>query len=162
MNEIPMPAQAETEADFLSMPGHLLRRCHQISVAIFLEECRAVDLTPLQYSALAALDRFGPMDQARLGGVTALDRTTILVVLGKLAERGLITRSQSEKDRRSRIAAISQAGRELLQRVLPNVLAVQERILAPLSARERSQIVTLLAKLADENNTLSRAPHRLP
>jgi len=162
MNEQPSPATDEIEADFLSMPGHLLRRCHQISVAIFLEECRAFDLTPLQYGALAALDRFGHMDQASLGGVTALDRTTIVVVLTKLEERGLITRTQSDKDKRSKIVAISEAGRGLLRQALPSVLAVQERILAPLSVRERSQIAALLTRMADENNTLSRAPHRLP
>jgi hypothetical protein len=36
------------------MPG-LLRCCHQIGVAIFLEECRAFDLTPQQFGVLAVL-----------------------------------------------------------------------------------------------------------
>ena len=87
---------------FLDMPGYLLRRCHQIAVAIFLEECRDFDLTPLQYVTLAALDRFGSMDQVTLGGVTALDRTTILGVLRKLEERALITRTTSDKDKRAK------------------------------------------------------------
>ena len=35
--------------NFENMAGHLLRRCHQIAVAIFLDECAAYDLTPLQF-----------------------------------------------------------------------------------------------------------------
>jgi DNA-binding MarR family transcriptional regulator len=158
--ETSLPEEAET--DFLSMPGHLLRRCQQIGVAIFLDECRAFDLTPLQFSILAALDRFGAMDQARLGGVTALDRTTIVVVLTKLEERGLTTRSQSAKDKRSKIVDITDDGRATLRQVLPSVRTVQERIFSPLTPRERTQLIALLSKIADENNVHSRAPHRLP
>lgn len=161
MNEQAAPLADETD-DFLSMPGHLLRRCQQIGVAIFLDECRAFDLTPLQYSTLAALDRFGDLDQVSLGGVTALDRTTIVVVLTKLEERGLTMRSPSSRDKRSKIVAITDVGRALLRQVLPSVRTVQERILAPLSLRERTQLVALLAKVADENNAQSRAPYRLP
>lgn len=150
------------EADFLSMPGHLLRRCHQIGVAVFLEECRNFDLTPLQFSVLAALARFGAMDQAGLGRVTALDRTTVLVVIGKLAGRGLVTRTQSTEDKRSKIVDVTDEGRELLARVLPHVAHAQERMLEPLGARERGQLLALLAKMAEGNNRLSRAPHRLP
>lgn len=35
------------DMSFLDMPGHLLRRCQQIAVAVFLEECRAFDLSPI-------------------------------------------------------------------------------------------------------------------
>ncbi|WP_202310850.1 MarR family winged helix-turn-helix transcriptional regulator [Mesorhizobium sp. L-8-10] len=149
-------------ASFLAMPGHLLRRCHQIGVAVFLDECRAFELTPLQFSTLAALDRFGSMDQASLGGVTALDRTTIIVVLTKLEERGLITRAPSRKDKRAKIVAITEAGRKVVREVMPSVLSAQERMLAPLNAREKAQLLALLGKMAEGNNRLSRAPHRFP
>lgn len=159
----PTTEEPLTEEDsFLGMPGHLLRRCHQIGVAVFLDECRAFDLTPLQFSVLSALGGFGPMDQARLGGVTALDRTTIIVVLTKLEERGLVTRVPSEKDKRAKIVAITEAGRRTLADVLPSVREAQKRMLAPLNGRDRAQLLALLRKMADGNNSLSRAPHRLP
>ncbi|WP_011582874.1 MULTISPECIES: MarR family winged helix-turn-helix transcriptional regulator [Chelativorans] len=147
---------------FLDMPGYLLRRCHQIAVAIFLEECRDFDLTPLQYVTLAALDRFGSMDQVTLGGVTALDRTTILGVLRKLEERALITRTTSDKDKRANIVAITEDGRRTARAALPNIQEVQKAILSPLNGHERARLLKLLKKLADGNNGLSRAPYRLP
>lgn len=158
----PKSDEAAGEGSFLAMPGHLLRRCHQIGVAVFLDECRAFDLTPLQFSVLSALDGFGPMDQARLGGVTALDRTTVIVVLTKLEERGLVTRVPSKKDKRAKIVAITEAGRRTLADVLPSALEAQKRMLGPLNGREQAQLLTLLRKMAEGNNSLSRAPHKLP
>lgn len=154
--------EIEKPVDFLSMPGHLLRRCQQIGVAVFLEECRAFELTPLQYSVLAALNRFGPMEQVNLGGVTALDRTTIIVVLTKLEEAGMLTRARCEKDRRAKIVTLSEGGQRMVEAVRPSVIEAQQRMLAPLNMRERDQLVALLKKMADGNNALSRAPHRLP
>ena len=67
--------------DLGNTPGHLMRRCQQIAVSVFLDECRSYDLTPLQFAVLAALLKGGPEDQVRLGGSLALDRTTISVVV---------------------------------------------------------------------------------
>ena len=36
-------------------PGYLIRRLHQIHVALFQKECAAFEITPLQYSLLTAL-----------------------------------------------------------------------------------------------------------
>ena len=36
-------------------PGYLIRRLHQIHVAIFLEECADHGITPVQYAVMTAL-----------------------------------------------------------------------------------------------------------
>lgn len=148
--------------DIYNMPGHLLRRCHQIAVAVFLQECRAFDLTPLQYGVLVRLAHYGPMDQVTLAGLTALDRTTVAVVLKKLAQRGLAGRRRSDSDRRSMQVGITAQGLDLLARAQPAAEAAQARIVAPLSAQERTLLVRLLSRIARENNALSRAPQRMP
>lgn len=144
--------------DIEQMPGNLLRRCQQIAVALFLDECNAYDLTPLQFAVLSTLASRGAQDQVTLGGATALGRTTITVVVRKLEERGLLGRDKSARDQRSKIVSITAAGLELVQAVLPAVGVVQQRILAPLSEAESAQFLALLAKLADANNSYSRAP----
>ena len=40
-------------------PGFLIRRLHQIHVALFMEECAAESITPVQYSILTALEHMG-------------------------------------------------------------------------------------------------------
>ena len=146
----------------LDMPGHLLRRCHQIAVAIFLDECQAYDLTPLQYVALTALAAHGALDKAAIGGVAALDRTTVAVVVRNLEARGFVSTRPSEQDRRATLIEITAKGRALLSSVGAEVANAQDRTVAPLAPAERAELMRLLRKIADGNNLLSRAPRRTP
>ncbi len=155
-------ANANAKYAVPDMPGHLLRRCHQISVGIFLDECQAFDLTPLQYVALATLASYGPLDKARIGGIAALDRTTVAVVVRNLEQRGFVTARPSEHDKRARLIEITHEGHRLLSSVRENVENAQERTVAPLSQLERAEFMRLLRKIADENNLLSRAPRKTP
>ena len=145
---------------FERMPGHLLRRCHQIAVAIFLEECASFDLTPLQFAVLDSLLHDGPQDQVTLGGRAALDRTTISLVIRKLEERRLLTREKSAQDQRAKIVTITAAGKYLVNEAQRAVETAQRRIVAPLDDAETRQLLELLQKLADGNNALSRAPEK--
>jgi DNA-binding MarR family transcriptional regulator len=103
-------SQGDIFAEVQTTPGHLLRRFQQIAVSMFLKECREYDLTPLQYAALAALSVSDPLDQVTLGGMIALDRTTISVVIRNLEARELVVRETSTRDRRSKMIRISPAG----------------------------------------------------
>lgn len=146
----------------VEMPGHLLRRCHQIAVAIFLDECHAYDLTPLQYVTLSALATQGRLDKADIGGATALDRTTVAVVVKNLETRGCVVTRPSEYDRRAKLIEITDKGRSLLSSVQREVVNAQKRTVAPLTRNERAELMRLLRKIADGNNLLSRAPRRAP
>ena len=158
----PTPAPTSSPLSEASvLPGNLLRRCHQISVAIFLRKCEAYQLTQLQYIILCALEEKGPIDQITLGGATALDRNTVAVVVRKLEERGLVTRQRNPKDRRSMQVTLTKDGIRLRHDVEPAVAEVQKEILAPLSESERETLCRLLQTLADENNHLSRVPINL-
>lgn len=141
-----------------ALPGNLLRRCHQISVAIFLRKCEAFQLTQLQYVMLSALEELGSLDQVTLGRQTALDRNTVAVVVRKLEDRGLVSRRRNPEDRRAMQVTLTEAGRELRAKVEPLVEEVQEEILAPLPPDEQETLCRLLKRIADENNHLSRVP----
>jgi DNA-binding MarR family transcriptional regulator len=154
------PAEAGAFAEITEMPGHLLRRCQQIAVSIFMQECEGSGLTPLQYVALSAVDHHGELDQNRLGGLVALDRTTIGKVVTKLEERGLVARRRSTDDRRFNAITCTPAGRALLAEVRPAVEAAQARILTPLAPDEQARFLGYLMRVAEGNNAQSRAPLR--
>lgn len=103
----------------------------------------------------------GASDQITLGGYTALDRNTIAVVVRKLEERGLITRHRNPEDRRSMVVKLTKEGEALREAVEPAVEEVQSDILAPLNAEEQQVLLSLLQKIANDNNHLSRVPVRL-
>ena len=68
-------------------PGFLIRRLHQIHVALFQEACGEFEVTPLQYSLLSALAARETADQTTLAADIALDRTTTTGALKRLAAR---------------------------------------------------------------------------
>jgi len=139
-------------------PGHLMRRSQQIAVALFFEELDGFSITPPQYASLVAImDRPG-VDQRRLADLVAIDRSTIGVMLQRLEKKGLILRVTPEADQRVRRLFITAPGRDLLVRSRKAIERAQQRILAPLSPRERSEFLRMLTKLVQLNNDSSRVP----
>src|ERR1700730_18074173 len=94
--------------------GFLIRRLHQIHVALFQKKCAAFDLTPLQYSLLTALARCGTADQTTLAAEVMLDRTTTTGALKRLQSRKFIERAVHSRDRRGQSLRPDKAGGNLL------------------------------------------------
>lgn len=146
--------------DLYQKPGHLIRRCQQIAVAIFVDECKKFNLTPVQYALLSAMQDLEETDQITLAGIVALDRSTTGNVLNRLEERGLVQRTVNENDKRTKLITITAQGRKLLKSVHPAVNHVQDILLAPLSEKEKTAFLKALKKIANANNEMSRAPQR--
>ena len=143
------------EADFSEMPGHLIRRAHQLAVAEFMEATRAHDVTPVQYALLAALAQSPEdVDQVTLAQRAALDTSTAASTLDRMEAKGWIERRTDPNDRRRRVLHITRAGSGFIKRVAKDVGTAQGRILAPLTASEREMLCVLLKKMgAKSENT---------
>jgi MarR family transcriptional regulator, lower aerobic nicotinate degradation pathway regulator len=139
-------------------PGYYIRRLHQISVAIFLQETDAFGVTPVQYATLQVVGDQPGIDQRTLAGAIGLDVSTIGGVVNRLESRGLLVRSTTAEDRRVRQLNLTKAGRDLLAKIVPSMLKAQQLILKPLNKTQRAEFLRMLRTLVDENNELSRAP----
>jgi DNA-binding MarR family transcriptional regulator len=146
--------------ELYAQPGHLIRRAQQIAVALFMEECAAVDLTPVQYAALVAIREHPGIDATRLSALVAFDRSTVGSVLERLEARKLIERYASADDKRIKLIKTTAAGASLTERAEAAVLRAQQRILKPLKPADRAKFMALLAQLVEMNNEVSRAPQR--
>ena len=144
--------------DFHTMPGHLIRRAHQISIAIFMEECADHNVTPVQYACLSEIARQPGVDATRLASAVAFDRSTLGNVLERLEGKGWVDRRPSPDDRRVKLLHITEAGEQLLDAIEPAVAATQKRLLKPLSAADRKLFMRLVSELVEGNNDVSRAP----
>ncbi|HEY3599876.1 MAG TPA: MarR family transcriptional regulator [Paraburkholderia sp.] len=156
-------AQAAQESEWRhtaleARPGFLIRRLHQIHVALFIEECAPEGITPVQYSILTALDQMGPSEQIVLSRAVGLDRANTADVIGRLAERRFIQRRGSRTDKRKKVAELTDIGRALLARLEVGVERAHERTLAALPAKDRAQFMQYLVQLVETNNELSRTP----
>jgi DNA-binding MarR family transcriptional regulator len=132
---------------FSRLPGHLIRRVHQVSTAYFADECG--DLTAVQYAALVAIGAHPGIDATRLSAIIYFDRSTIGDVLDRMEGKGWILRDSTPSDKRIKRLTLSPAGRTVLQQVEPGIHRVQARLLAGLTAAEARTLVRLLAKMAD-------------
>ena len=141
-------------------PGYLFRRMQQIAVAIFMEECRAYDLTPVQYAALVAIRTHPGIDATRLSAVIAFDRSTLGSVIERLQAKQLIEREPAAEDKRVKLLHLTRAGAALLRDIIPSVDRAQARMLQPLKAADRKTLLALLTQLVDLNNEASRVPLR--
>lgn len=143
---------------FYSRPGHLLRRLNQIAIAIFIEETTDTDLTTVQYAALKMAQEIPNIDQASLSSMIAIDKTSMVKVLDRLAEKGLITRTRSQTDRRSNLLNVTEAGLAVLRQVDSVIDRIEQRILAPLNKFDQTKFLKMLTQLVHVNNSYSRAP----
>ena len=141
-------------------PGYLFRRTQQIAVAIFMEECRPFDLTPVQYAALIAIHTHPGIDATRLSAVIAFDRSTLGNVIERLEAKKLIERKPSTEDKRVKLLYLTKAGAALLRDITPSVDRAQARMLQPLKPADRKTLMALLEQLVDLNNEASRVPLR--
>jgi len=139
-------------SDLSKMPGHVIRRLHQRSTAVFQERMRAVgqDVTSVQFAALDTLRRFPGIDQATLAQMIAYDRATIGGVVKRLEQKGFIERPVAKEDRRARTLRLTAAGDATLSALIPVVSGLQADILDRLTDSERGLFIELARKsLAD-------------
>src|SRR6201986_3968991 len=117
-----MPSKTALTMDAVyGKPGYLFRRMQQIAVAIFVEECKAFDLTPVQYAALVAIRTHPGIDATRLSAVIAFARSTLGSVIERLETKGHIERKPSPEDKRIKLLYLTKAGGALLRDIMASV-----------------------------------------
>ena len=141
-------------------PGYLFRRMQQIAVSIFVEECRAYDLTPVQFASLVAIRTHPGIDATRLSAVIAFDRSTLGSVIERLEAKGYVERKPGREDKRVKLLHLTKPGAALLREIMPSVDKAQARMLQPLKPADRKTLLALMVQLVDLNNESSRVPLR--
>ena len=133
--------------NFGEAPGHLIRRAQQVAVAIFMEETATFDVTPVQFAILNALMEDPGEDQITLSGRVAFDPATFGSVIGRLEAKGWVKREADAGDKRRKLLWTTPEGEGIALKMKRAVSRAQQRIVSPLSAKERAQLASLLRKL---------------
>jgi DNA-binding MarR family transcriptional regulator len=111
------------------------------------------DLSPSLSSALAAIDRHGPVTPSELADHERVQRPTATRVIARLEELGLVDRAPDPGDRRSSLISASVAGRTLLRRQRSRKNQYLARRLAALDADEVATLeraAAILERMLDE------------
>jgi DNA-binding MarR family transcriptional regulator len=138
-------------------PGFLLRRAHQISAAVFENECRELALTPAQFGVLTVVNAHPGMGQSSLARALGFDKVTVLRVLRGLESRGLVARAPAPDNKRNVSVALTGEGAAMLARAQKPAEKAYKRLLAPLDKAQQAQLVELLQLLTGELEDDARA-----
>jgi DNA-binding MarR family transcriptional regulator len=123
------------------------------------------DISYVQFQLLARLaSAHGPLTMTELADGVVYSRSGLTYQAGLLAGRGLINRSPSPADERSTAVTITEAGRALVEHVLPGHIEVVSRLLLePLSREDLEALTGLLIPVRDHMRATpprSAAPRR--
>lgn len=132
---------------FYGRIGFMLRRCHQASISVFIEECARFDLTPTQFGVLCCLRLSPDIDQIGVARALGLDRSTAGSVIERLVNRGMIERIVDKQDRRKRALKLTGKGEKIHREAEPAAFAAHERMLQDLTGPEIETLLHLLRKL---------------
>lgn len=149
------------ERDFGLSPGFLIRRLHQIHIALFAEECAALEVTPAQYSVMSVIFAQPGMDQSAIAEEVGVDRATLASVVARLEAAGFLRRIISRTDRRQKLLSLTPRGKTILAKMQAPVLRAHERTMEPLPPEERVLFLKLISQLVDGGNDYGRAKLRL-
>jgi DNA-binding MarR family transcriptional regulator len=139
-------------------PGFMIRRAHQIAVALFLEETGELKITTTQYGILFLLEHRPGIDQVTVAKLLGLDRSTTGMVVNKLERAGLIGRGTVTRDRRRRSLHLTRAGEKMLAHLAAPAKRAQARVLSALPPGERMVFLDMLDKLTRGHNGTTRVP----
>ncbi|HEY0442763.1 MAG TPA: MarR family transcriptional regulator [Candidatus Limnocylindrales bacterium] len=132
---------------------HTLQRITRLSLlqaASFARAFAPYGVSFGEYLVLAALRRAGPpyrMNPTGLFNAIILSSGAMTNRLDRLEAMGLVEREPDPDDRRGRLVALTDRGRELADAAQLAHLENEERLLSGLDADEREQLAGLLRKL---------------
>ncbi len=138
-----MPADLSRRAGFLfvQMGTHAHRR--------FAERLAGLGLHPRHFGMLSHLAAAEGQSQQALAVALGIHRSAVVALVDDLEHRGLAERRRDLADRRAYTLFLTPTGRELLAELERAADAEDAELLTALDASERSQLISLLRRVAE-------------
>lgn len=127
--------------------GHLVRRAHQLAVAVFMQEVEG-GLSPHQFSVLMSLCQEPGLHQVDLIDRIAADRSTVSALVTRLEKKGLLEKRRTREDERKTALFVTDAGVRAVSLALPGSVRAHDRILSLMPEHLRKPFMEALRHLA--------------
>jgi len=144
------PRAAASGLDLGLLPtllGYHLRVAHVAVFQNFGQTVGEADITPPQLGTLMLVEANPGISQSAVAEALRFDRSTLVQIVDRLEERGLLKREASTRDRRSHALTLTAAGARLLVTLKELLRTHEAEIAASLSAAERATLIALLERL---------------
>jgi DNA-binding MarR family transcriptional regulator len=142
------PAGRLEEARLQRVLGYQLAQASIVTNTIFSEHAGApFELRPVEYTVLTLIDENPGGSLVQLARALAVKAPNITVMVDRLEARGLISRSQSEADRRTQVLHTTPRGADLVRKSTERIIAAETGALG-LTPAEHAMLLELLHKVA--------------
>ncbi|MDB5439261.1 MAG: MarR family transcriptional regulator [Caulobacteraceae bacterium] len=118
-------------------------------VAVWREFCvtlEPLDLTQKQLAVLTLVRDNPGASQIDMAQVIATDRATMMALIDRLQERGLVERRPSSQDRRRQEIHLTQTGVEMTHRAEKLIDAHEHKVLSKFTAGEQALLLEMLSR----------------
>jgi len=130
-----------------SSSGYALKRAYLRMHDDFLRSVADLGLRPQLFSVLCLIAENSGTTQSTLAGALSIERSNMVLLIGELVRRRLISRERVVTDRRMSALRVTAAGQRLYRTAADRLAAHEVRMLGGLSERERTTLMTLLARV---------------
>ena len=135
------------------VPSHLLRRAHFLAEERFAREFADEALTPRQKAALISVYKHPGLSQNALADHLHMDRNTVAEMVRRLVASQLLQRTDADDDQRAYQLFLAPAGAQVLERVMPRDLLLEQRTLDCLPEEYRPLFMKCLRLLVAPTTT---------
>ncbi|SRR5690554_426681 len=129
------------------LPYRLNKLADRISNELERMYSQRYGLNVAQWRVLAWLSHCDDLTAKKICAYTNMDKARVSRAIQALEERGLITRTPSPQDQRLHDLHLTEAGREMLSRLVPEAQAWEAELVATLSAGEYRDLLNVMRKL---------------
>lgn len=152
------PTASKASADLLVLehflPYRLSILSNRISRAIAARYAKTFDLTVPEWRIIAVLGRQPDLTAKEVAEATEMDKVAVSRAVAKLVASKRVVARADRDDARRQILSLTAQGETVHARIAPIALASEQRLLATLDVRERSQLDALVDRLLDAAKTL--------
>jgi DNA-binding MarR family transcriptional regulator len=127
---------------------YLINRVGSALVARFSADAlAAAHLSIASWRVLAVLANNGSLRQTDLAEMTSIDVSTLSRLITRLVRDGLVKRSRSKADSREVAVALTPNGKNLMTRLVPVAVGLQNAATRKLSKRDLATLKRVLRKM---------------
>ena len=145
--QAPEVAPGEREFVIEDSLGYRVNRAARVMAQQLADELRPAGVGIGQWAVLMFLWARDGMSQAELSRVVAIEPPTMVRTIDRMVRDGLVERRPDSTDARISRILLTDRGRGMRDELIPKAVAVNDRMLARLSASEGRTLLRLLAKL---------------
>jgi DNA-binding MarR family transcriptional regulator len=138
--------------------GFLLHEVARLMRKRFEQKARHSGLTRSQWQAIDYLSKHEGIHQAALAELLEIEPITLVRILDRLADRGLVERRQHKTDRRIWLLYLKDAARPILAEMQPVAEATRAEALGGVSPENRDSLIQTLNLMKTNLLAATRAP----